>query len=600
MVLDAHATVKLPAANMLKYASDFITTSYFYRHRAIAIPPLLLGIVIAMPVSFLCPISSAGIYLLWSLAATCSIAIMALSIPQPSGTVRSSGGNVRTSVIIGEAAKSGPAAGHAHLGTQTDSKDLAKRGTQTAVEFDFDEKIKEAQSANELLPISPEIEAEIQKLRRPPDDELTDRARVVLRHLGIDDTESLQKYVRVALQVPFYQEDSGNCFAVSHLIRWQLDNPEIILKIISQLLLKGRCRIWGLRNVPNFMHAIVGTDGPCLPQELLEDSFADLYARRWDSGECDSLAPETQLIIEALHRLDVKFRRDDENSEIRDAYNGLLKEQSQYFVRTKFAPYASTKACEALSGESGITSFHTRMIIDHKKWDDDDFREKVKSAYGLADIFMNMFVGCKCSWYWDRDKDGFCINFPFIDFLKKCQFPSIIRSEIMKFLSGMPDCAIVKNDFVRLGAPGYVCCLFPKMANREFGQAEFTIANIKDARCALESILKLKHKWNLRPGSLVPAAFKTHLANAYVPEINSSADLRDGQFVKFLRTNYSIDKNIYICKSRGRYFFAAVDITWPIDILPLDPIAENNWSEEMIAYNPLFMKPSFEREPPLS
>jgi hypothetical protein len=601
---------------------------------------LLLGVGAALPASFLCPIPIAWVYVLWSFAGIGSGAIVILFIlPPPKdmgnageiGNTGTGGGSAGAQIaeypsppaVAPEGDLSAPADVQESI-PQVDAKispGLVDAQTQVPGALDMHVAFECVKKAGELLPISPEMEAKISALKLPLRDTVPDNVLEIWDFFEIRNDEDLHRVVRYAFQIPIIQGPNGNCFAASHMIRWQRDNHDIFFTMCVNIFLKGRCRMYNLFS-PFFIYANLSILHK-IPGELLLSAFTNSYEHR---PHCMSQPVNGQIerVFNALRNLDCNFRDaidlSDEGAELDGEFRELvplipeykkyMREHASVLIQSEFPPFDSALVREVLHDEVGVTYHHNtrssrnQVIIAGDRFRDSDFCAKVALCYTITDYIMEQFIRDRERLSWDEKRGGFRPSTPFGDILKRCGFPSNLRKFTMKWLQTSVKSKCSKNDLVMGGSALGACLTFPAMAEKDHS---VRIHDTRDIPAFLERLIEVAVKWDVPPGGFIPAFSPGHAANLVAPGVRSVAEIQDRQSIPLVCTNCAPGIDIYVRK-QGDEFIYFNPALFPKEILKTarkiiqgpedDPMRKGKFTEFQLC-DPRCMVPYFKPYAPV-
>jgi hypothetical protein len=336
------------------------------------------------------------------------------------------------------------------------------------------------------LKVSAETATRIAKLELPNLGSLSNEAREVCAHLGVWDTASMRKRISSALKKPYFQS-GPNCFAASHLIRWQVDNPLLVVQILHEFFTTGKFDYQDATGKRAIMHPVL-EKGNSSALEVIADSLGALF-----EAPASLAAGSSQTGLWLLNKLAEIGKKAADDPAIKPIFD-------KYYN-------AQTTA-----------------------------RSDVKS---LQDIFARQ---CRDPMAYDS-QGYFRLHTPINALFKSCGMPSPLRKYFIRQLGADPLCTLVGNDVLFSGhAPPPCTRIFSRGACN-------SLCSGNDPRECLEKVLQLKESLKLSPGKLIPADVEfvdtqgnvqRHSTNVIIPNIKSLDEIKDGQFIPLVWTGWRL------------------------------------------------------------
>lgn len=352
-----------------------------------------------------------------------------------------------------------------------------------------------------VLEVSPEIRTAIGKLYLPDYDSLPEGAKKICDHCGVFDTTSMRECILSTLKKPGFQVAEPDCFAISHIIRWQANDPELIVEMLYQFFTRG-----------NFVYKVDAGDLVTMSP----------FLKKGDGSPFD-------LLVGSLGVLFEEKSKQSSTPSLRAAYFfSLIEEIGKKIDATPDMASVLKKYLEQNGGKR------------------------------LKEIVCSKFAELKC--FFEQRAPGFySLNIPLATLLKRCGMPSWLRKFIIAYLGKQPTCFPWGKDVLLGGNYGQVTS---RMFSKE-ARTDLLPNDGNNPRILLEKMLELKRNDSILAGQLYPAGLtfsrkagdspENHEANAIIPKINSFDDIKDGQFIPLIWTNWCPDSQFGVIRHGNEY-----------------------------------------------
>jgi hypothetical protein len=385
------------------------------------------------------------------------------------------------------------------------------------------------------LGISAETEEKISKLNLP--DGIPEEAREICNRFGVTDTASLRACVRAALKKPYFQGERPNCYAVAPFVRWQADNPSLIIEMLRQFFSKGFFEFWDASHILRKMEPVSDSNYPGSVVHFLVNSIAGLH-------EDENIFPEGRVhtyskaydFFSQMHGISKKL---SSSSFLSEEYATYMRAQAKILSDKKTVPFDWKNPSKNLDNGFVATG-----------------GESGSPKYDLGDIFRFYYERQKLSFH--ACPYGFRLSIPFNSFLKMCGMPSSLRKAVFHLLSANEYFHVAGDDIVAFGHKSF-CPLFFSSDAILYQVAKPTPEKL------LEALLDIKKTKELPSGQLIPfhctiahspsAAGIGHAANMIIPAIDSVADVKDGEFIPIIWTNWLESSQIGVVRRGSSWEF---------------------------------------------
>ncbi|MDR1456774.1 MAG: hypothetical protein LBI34_01820 [Puniceicoccales bacterium] len=303
------------------------------------------------------------------------------------------------------------------------------------------------------------------------------------------------------MEKPYFQSDK-DCFAAGIFIRWQHNEPLLIIEILDQLFKCGEFHYLDANNAKETMHPVLRRSESSTSQ-LVVSSLAAIFEKKRPQQAGNYHASDTaELLFFNIAKVEEELKKDPI----------IRKHLESYYVRQKVA-----------SLKEGLSQTYE----EHQCY----------AEHRVAGLF--------------------CLNIPVNAFFKLGGVPNPVRKAILRSLKGLPAHLELGRDILVEGhSEGMVKVMFNKDALQP-------VLEEIDPGKFLEKFLELKKQQGYMPGMLIPLLCSfalesinhsvSHVANAVIPKIDSLDDVKEGEGIPAVWTNWADPSQILIFKRNGKF-----------------------------------------------